>query len=400
MNPHDEHNSSDVGAASPGADELFAHGLLSVVHEATDQPREIRVRRVLEALHPGRRGGAAPRRRLARLLGAGTVCAAAVAALVFLISPVTPPTYASAFTESISVLRSPGDRRYTVTAALGPADQLENGPHATIDTRFPNQMLLRLTRPDGHEIIAGHDQAGEWAITPLGTVDRENPRRAWPGWSMQDGESLFADSIDTWLEAAAHSYSFGEVTSRPIPGREAQGDMEYRVGVRKPEPGALGTRLRSPDRIEVWINRETKVLERMEMLWKPQPPRREGEWPGREGPRPRPDVPPGNGFDMRPHPPFPPKGPPPEANDDSHVPPGPQGTPPDGGPERRDVRDGHVMPGDLGRPGDGRGPHGGPDGPRRPPLRRLIIERTDPPAFEDDWFSPQRHMRDVPGDAR
>ncbi len=436
---------SDASGPGGPADDLFAHGLLHVVHETGPEARERRVQRVMEGLAvPAARVRAdRRRRRFSRFMGAGSLLAGLAAAIVFLASPVTTPTYAS-IEDSITAMRAPGDRRYQISAVFGTGDLAPASPHAFVDTSFPDLMLLRLHRPDGQEVIAGRDQTGEWAITPEGTIDRENPRRAWPGWANQDGESMFADSIDRWLEAAAQAYSMSKPERVKLPGTAA-GEFDHVVGIRKPTPGPLAQRLRSADRIEVWMDPVSKVVERMELSWRPPPMEmpggpgmRPGGGPGLgdrprdglgEGPGPRRGRPPRppEGEDRPPHPQ---DGPPPpgEAREDGPrgERAGDEGPPPrragpvglenseerghvDGEPPRDPLEEGAdargprpprqgAGPGTNDRPGDGRGARPGPGGPpRRPPLRRLVIERVDSPAFENGWFTPEGHVKDAAG---
>lgn len=409
------------------ADDLFAHGLLEILHETDDARRTARVQRVMQAIaEPAARArDLRHRRRMSRFLGAGTMIFCIAAAVLFLASPATTPSYAS-IQDSITAMRGPGDRRYQISAAFGPKDDAVVGePHATLDTSFPSLMLLELRRPDGGTVIVGRDEQGEWAIMPDGQVDRADPRRAWPGWAISDGESMFADSVDQWLEAAAQAYVLSKPDRQKLPGSEGP-EFDHIIGIRKPAPGPMALRLRSADRIEVWIDPTTKVVERMEMGWKPRPVAGAGPGPsgGPSGPgdgtrrdRPlrgpfpgdRPDFDdagppdPQNRQDVQPEgvppPPHGPEGSPPP--DDDRL--GPEG--PDRGPRRPHPPQGPRNGPFQGPPRAlGDGPGGPPelrDGPaRRPPLRRLVIERVQAPAFEPAWFNPDAHIAKVMQDQK
>jgi hypothetical protein len=427
------------------ADELFSHGVLHVFHETDGAVREGRVGRVMASIaspaevatNAGRVVEPRRHRRLARFLGRGSLLAAIIVGVVFLASPATTTSYASV-EEAITAMRGPGDRRYEVRAQVGPAETVEKDPHATIDSRSRERMVLRLKRPDGGMVIVGRDVQGEWAITPEGGVERGEPRRAWPGWAIESGESLFADSIDRWLEAAADTYTFSKAEVRSIPGREGV-SAHYVVGVRKQAGDPRGHRLRGADRVELWIDPASKIVERMELSWKPPMDRMGGgpgeEFPrrgperGRDGPpRPRPgpdgQMPEGAGKDGVPAPQDavkegtnPREEGPGMERDGGHRPRGPR-PPMDGerpGAHRRPPPDGEG-PRDRGGPHSGShggppgGPHGGPQGgpeggprgggpqdrpERRPPLRRLVIDRIEAPAFEDAWFSPEKHLSEM-----
>jgi hypothetical protein len=420
---HDELLPEEQASADVRADELFSHGVLQVFHESDGAVREERVGRVMASIAVGaelsRSAGRTvePRRhrRLARFLGRGSVVAAIIVGVVFLASPVTTTSYAS-LDEAITAMRGAGDRRYEVRAQIGPALTVESDPHATIDSRSSERMLLRLKRPDGGMVIVGRDGDGEWAITPQGGVERGEPRRAWPGWAIQNGESLIADSIDRWLEAAADTYTFSKAEIRSIPGREGV-NAHYIVGVWKQAVDPQGHRLRGADRVELWIDPQSKIVERMELSWKQGMERGGGGGPGQEFPRRGPERGGERGHEgpPRPRPGFDgqkPDGPVVEGPDSAGDPqkellnprePGMNGTR-DGehrprGLHPRPPMDGE-RPGDLRRPppaGDGPRDRGGPhDRPeRRPPLRRLVIDRVEAPAFEDAWFSPEKHLKDA-----
>ncbi len=374
-----------------GADELFAHGLLEVLHEFGDERREGRVARVMQGIRPAP-ARAAPRRhrrRFSKLLGAGTLLTALAVAFVFLATPSTSRTYA-AIEDSISVLRSPGDRRYEVRAEFGPLAALRSGdegekslvpgPHAVVDTRAPGLMLLQLHALDGRIVTVGRDAQGEWAIRPDGRLDRRDPRRAWPGWAMQDGDSVFADSLDRWLEAFAQSYDLTRMEDGAAPGAAA-GVCQHIVGIRRPAPPPLIQRLRSADRIEVWIDASTKAVERMEMTWRSPPLKAGAQGRLRPGPGPRPEQDPAGRSEPA-EPPFPP--PNPEGGPDDHPGPGDDGPPPDR-PDSERPPPHRLEPGADGPRALGRGLL------RRPPLRRLVIQRIETPVLDPNWFSPEFH---------
>lgn len=425
---------SDHDHAAPevsSADDLFTHGVLHVLHETGGVARERRVQRVLDALVTAQAGRArtgarmAGRRPLARrLLGAGTALAAVVAAMVFLAVP--SPTRAASIEESIHALRGPGDLRYEVRAEFfdfsRPPErrvaslEADSKPHAVIDTRYP-EHLLRLTRPDGSAMVAGRDSTGEWAIRPDGSVERDNPRRAWPGWAMDEGEVLFAESVDAWLEAAADSYDLVIRPPAAVPGRD--GGRLHRVGgERKTTPGPFAPRLRAAERIELWIDPETKIVERIELTWRPPPePRRDGPvnsgpergprdggWgepagrpthrPGADFPQPWPGSPPGIPPGQTERNPRTRDGPTPPPFD-VHRPGGePPRVPPAAGPEGPPRSPARPTPGPRGADPGVRGGPTGVEGPRpRPLLRSLVIERVPVDSHPDNWFTPEAQTR-------
>jgi len=444
-NPVNPGNPPDPNAAhvepAPGAppevvaDEMLAHGLLTYLHKDTPEHQVRRVRHAMctiaaessqdpEAQAPGRR------LRFPVRTARGWLALAASLALVATAAFFGFPGETSAqavVQKSIDAMRTAGaggaaDRRFEVRMQRFADAELEKEPSAVVDMRPPNFLLLRAHAPEGHEIIAGRDQAGGWCIRLDGGVEREHPQQAWPRWAMVGDESLFADSVDRLLEEMARGYRLersGEATLEGRPGTK----FRHIVGTRNRPRGPGG------DRVEIWIDPATNVVERLEMHWNQQTG---GEGASPAGAQRGPNGGPGDDSMRRPHPPRGPRADP-GAHDDGRPPrpedgpdgdrlPPPRRGPPDGprgdgpppggdpigdrpphdGPPGdgigdRPFRDGPRPQGEPGAGPGGRGP-GGPGGPgqagrpgRRPPPRLLVIQRVDAPKFEPGWFSPEAH---------
>lgn len=374
------HPAPDAGSGG-AAGELFTHGLLAHLADDDVPARERRVRRVLDEIAAGETTA-----RTYRFPGPAVRRWSAVAAVLALAA--TGIFYArsveasaqAVVKASIAALRSSGDRRYEVRVMRDSDTSLPAEPTAVVDTSEGGLMLLRGTFPDGrHEVVVGRDTEGKWAIRRDGVIEREHPEIAWPRWATVGDESLFADSVDRLLEVMTKGYALERRGTEELEGRAGR-RFEHLVGEKKVRflPGA--------NRIELWIDPATKLVERLEMRWdqrdlppRDRPPR------DRQGPAPGPDD---ADRPARPGPDGPPDGPPlgpPRRPIGPPLGPAPHQPPPGERPARPDVPPG---PEGIMRPG---GPQMGP-GPRPSPPRLLVLERVDAPDFEIGWFSPKRHV--------
>lgn len=412
MNPNRDHSTSHpadaiepaVGAAGSAADELLTHGLLTFIRIDDRMSQERRVQGALKAVSREQPAGGW---RISRAALRAWAAAAAVVLIAGAIAYTGLPGERSAqamVQESIHATRTSGDRRYEVHAMLTGETELEQEPHAVVDTSDAGQLLIRGVRPDGVPVIVGRDAQGKWALRVEGGIDRSDPERAWPRWAVVGKDSLFAESIDGLLERMAGMYELKRSSDEKLTDRGER--LFHRVeGVRKLRVWGPG-----PATFVMWLDQSTKVVERIELRWVPPPPDVEGA-----GDPP----PPQGGADGDPRASEELRG-----GSDRDVPPGDgragSGTdqPDDGPPPPRRLRRGEGDP-DRGR-GPGRGPDGrpahppggpmgmmmdpmGPLGMLRDPMihprpgrgmprpQLLVIERVEAPAFRPDWFSPESH---------
>jgi hypothetical protein len=436
------------------ADELLAHGLLTYLHNDRPEVQSRRIDRVMGTITrevAESSGRATHRFRFPIRTARGWLALAAGIALVATATFIGLPSEASAqavVEQSIAAMRAAGaggDRRYEVRFTVHGTDgsDVELKP-ATVDMRAPNELLLLATAPDGHQVIAGRDDKGDWCYRREqdgGGVEREHPERAWPRWSKVGEESLFADSVDRLLEELTKGYDLTRESDATLAGHT--GAFRHVIAERKRPRGPGG------DKVEIWIDPNTNAVERIEMKWN-DPPAADGHGPdepapddasggqpgdqpgagrgqndrplgspdGRRPPRPGmgSDGPRGgddaNGDRPPPHRRPRPDGGPADGPDAGPMD-GPDGGPMDGPPDRPHPRpgfggplgpDGAPGPDDLG-PGNGPRAGGppppfpgglGPAGPRGPGNRRLppkllIIQRVEAPNFADNWFSPEGH---------
>ncbi len=368
-----------AGDPAAQADELFIHGVLGSVH---DQASGADARRMSRLEATIREAGRAPTptptprrvagRRLRRLVGVGCVALSVVVGSWLLIAPATSQARATLLA-SISAAKGAGERRYEIRTTHEKDAALPATPEGIFDGA-DGLCLLRLHAPDGHTVIAGRDATGEWAIRREGGIERSNPRAAWPKWATADGESIFADSVDQLMEALTSGFDLNSLENE----RSGDRTLHKIEGVRRE-----GSSPRLADRVRLWIDADTMLLDRMEMEWD-RPPRPPGPGVGApNGGNPREGQPDRNGDHkgppgMRPPPPDgmppPPEGRPP-FDPDRPPPPRP------GGPEGRE-----GPPPALGGPSAPGGPL-----PRGGPIRKLVVTRVEAPTLPADWFTPERH---------
>ncbi len=432
-NPHAEGTDLAPDAISRDpralARDQFIHGVLGFLHHDDPRTQTRRVAGVMGAIDD-ERAEYAERAQRARMtihsrpvwrVASGLAAAAAVGVAVFLTIP-TAPAVATLIDSSLAAAKQGIDRRYEVRVSIPAPPQTDGTPSAraapapafivgepiaTIDTRGDNRMVARATTPRGERVAFGRDDKGDWNLAPGGGgggVERVGASARRPSW-LDFGEStIMMESMDLALERLKDEYDAKRVERAPLPapatGTEPLDRLSATLKVRN---GA------SPERLELWINPTTRLVERLEMHWAPRPrpeggmhrDGREGR-EGRDGRGPRDGGRPGGGG------PGGPEGMPPGGGG----PGGGGGPPPPRGPRGPDgpgPRDGAAMP-DGPRPAPFMGPHQGPPprerrpngGPRpmhgppdfarhAPPPRVMIITRIDVQPVSDDWFSPDAH---------
>ncbi|MGH7242731.1 MAG: hypothetical protein ACREJD_04880 [Phycisphaerales bacterium] len=356
-NPADFVPPDRANEAAAQAAELFVHGTLGALNERAGGATQRRMDRLNTSLRelqpqPGRRRTFT---RLRRLSGVAIVLVATLLTTWVFVSASANQARATLMA-TIQAARGAGDRRYEVRI-LSEADQpVPVRPEAVFDSNGPN-FLLRVHAPQGHTAIAGKDSIGEWAIRRQGGIERGQPRRAWPRWATADGEPIFAESIDKLLEVLTSGFELNILDPEAVDGRM----LRRIVGVKRE-----GASRALADRVELWIDAETMLLEKMEMDWTTRPGER-GPAGGPPPPGMRPPSPPrGEGKEPRDRPPpgsLPPLGmrPPPPDGDSNLRPPPP-------GPRE-----------------------GGPPELRRGGIRKLIVSRIDAPEWPANWFSPEAH---------
>lgn len=266
--------SAPTGTPKSVASELFSHGLLTYLNTDTPARQGERIGKLMATVeHDALRATGVPPAssssshsfrfpiRTARGWLALAACITIATVAVFIGIPGEQSAQA-VVQQSIDAMRSTagGDRRYEIRLQRPSDDALPSLPGAIIDTRSPNLLLLRSNSPDGHEIIAGRDGTGDWCIRVDGGIEREHPEQAWPKWSKVGQESLLVDSVDRLLEELTKSYDLQKEGTAALDGKPGV-SFRHVVGTKK--------RVRSPggDHVEVWIDPDSKAVERIEMRW-------------------------------------------------------------------------------------------------------------------------------------
>lgn len=368
-----------------GPDDHFAHGLLGFVHSDTPDRQRERVSRAMQAIHAGDLhavAGRIPGRRLrvGRWLS-GLAASVAIMGAVYVATIPRETSAEAAVQQLISSSRSGGDRRFEVRIMDRPDGPIPQQPTAVVDMRgtgSSTHVLLNVQFPV--KVFAGRDAAGEWVQRPDGRVERDNARGVWPRWAVVQtdegqtptaSDTLFVDSLDSLLDSLSKTFAMKDAGT-------SDGAVRHITGVRLTD----SPRGPMPDGVDIWIDRTTKQLDRIELRWDERPPR-DGRRPG-----PPPDADrggPGPGSERGAGDRLGPRGP--------RVGPPRDGTPlRDGNLPHREGDGARGDAGDVSRPPPG--PEGfGPRMLRPPPPRRLIIQRVDAPqsGFADNWFSPEGH---------
>jgi hypothetical protein len=398
----DESIAPEAPGGEAAALQQFVHGLLAFLHHDAAARQEARVRRVMAAIAAEDR--VMPPPVVLRTIGwrrpAGLVAAALVIVGVLAFLLPTEQSATATVQSSLRALRSGGERRYDVRVMLPGRNNVEEEAMATVDARGEGYLVVRARTPRGDRVILGRDEQGRWIIRPDGSVDRFPPRQAWPRWLDAGENTVLLESVDAQLEAVLKQYNLERTEPAPLPGRAGgsggEGATKYeRITARRKSPSP------EPERIELWLERDTRLVKRMELHWAERP------WEGPPGPggaagpgRPEVGMPGPPGAGMPPEQPLPgmgmPHGPMPRGMRRPGPGPGPRlgPGPEDGGP-------GAPMPGPPPphpppRPRFLDGPPEFGPGRHPPPPRMIVFERVEAPAFEAGWFSPEAHTRESP----
>lgn len=261
------------------AGELFVHGLLCNLRDDAEASRERRVRLAMSALP--RRSVRVGRRTLVLWSEPRTFAPLAAAAMVLLavgalsIFMARSEQSAAALVErSLAASGRAGDRSYAVTTVFDEAMPFTLPP-ARLDVRDREHQVLIAQTPDGRTFLAGRDAEGRWFRRPDGRMERlATP--AGPGvprW-LEEAESLFlTDSIDEVLAALPREFTLRTEAAAPLPEgvgpplQRESGDRAMRRvrAIRDDQQGP------GPNRIELWIDPESRIVQRLELHWDDDP---------------------------------------------------------------------------------------------------------------------------------
>ena len=157
-------------------------------------------------------------------------------------------------------MQSAGERRYEVRIGGG-SDDKGGELGAIIDTRSPGLLLIRHRPPrsTGYS-FGGRDDKGEWSIRSDGSINRDNPKRDWPPFVTDGGESLVIDSIDRLLSTLPGKFTLELTAAAPIEGVSTR--LFDRVTAKRNSRSGP-----EPNTVELWIDPTTKLVERIEYRW-------------------------------------------------------------------------------------------------------------------------------------
>lgn len=263
--PNDHPDHLELPApASPAdlADQLVIHGLLAATTAEAMATRRSRIDRVLLA-------AATPRpsplqsisvRPFTRWAMATAAALAIAVTLVILGLPGESKALAT-IRESIEAMRTAGTRRYEVRIFTVNDDDSARAPIATVDVRSPGLLVIKDRPPwfDGDKFV-GRDASGAWTVLPDGAVLRDPPIAYWPPWASVGGQPLFTDSIQSLIAGLPNAYALGMLDAQPLPSKSF-GTMDRVRGLRINKHG------HEPDRVELWIDPLSRMVERVEYHW-------------------------------------------------------------------------------------------------------------------------------------
>ncbi|MCA9300518.1 MAG: hypothetical protein KDA28_15715 [Phycisphaerales bacterium] len=309
------------------AQDRFVHGLLEFLHRDTDASREVRIAEVMTRISTPLDPPHRHRRRLAKVVPLATTALMTFIVVGALI--IFPQPSAQAMVESaIRATREASALRYEIRIL----DHLssEGGDRAVGSLEMQGErMLVHLDSPDGSTFVMGRDDEGTWSLRRDGTVERLAPRAAAPRWITVGENAILIGSLQELLEQLGDDdYDIEQV----------DGETTRLVATRRP-----GRPAPVPDRISIWIDDETSLVDTLVLHW---------DRPGRGGPPRRS-----------------------EPSEDS------------GAPDRRPP----PPPRDGAASGERDGADRDVDRPREhrpPPPERITFQRVDPVARTAEEFSP------------
>ena len=264
------------------ADEQFAHGLLITLEENRDAD-QARVRRVMQAISSQQSN---PIRKVGHFRFwqvASSIAAALLLGLGIFFLSATQQSATATLSLAIDATRSAGDRSYVVIFP----DRLQ-APFGSLDVRSDDQYVFRTRTPEGHMLIAGVDESGQWSLGRDGSVRRERALPV-PKWVEIGGGSLLVASLDGMLSLLPSTYDL-EVLE---PAALQAGDENLMTRI-KASP--MNAQTPGPKQVDLWIDPTTQLVRRMRFkLGTPReqkPPKGPRGGPGRHG---APPPPPGGG---------------------------------------------------------------------------------------------------------
>ncbi|MFI4897589.1 MAG: hypothetical protein ACIARR_07170 [Phycisphaerales bacterium JB059] len=240
------------------AGDRFVHGLLEFTHRDSEATQEARIAALMDRISNRRRSPRGGWRSLVRLAPLATAALLALVALsVFVFAP-QPAAYA-VVDAAIAATRSADELRYEIFASDGASVTDSDLPIGTLDMRTP-LLRVRIETPHGTEFVMGRDETGPWSLRLDGSVERLHPRGAAPHWVNLGESTILVGSLDALLDRLRADYTISQIQggpdASPAPG------MTRLVADRRP-----GSTTPGADRVEVWIDPASSLVERLELHW-------------------------------------------------------------------------------------------------------------------------------------
>ncbi len=232
------------------AQEAFVEALLE--HQELPLSIDRRIRQVEQRLDAEERRGQWMRRL------AGPLSIAAVLAVAALLSYPTSVTAGERVRRARAAETAAGDRRYSLVIEA-PVRSPDRPPlQGWLDVRDSQQMLLRVTLPDGRCVLMGRDGDSAWQSDPDGVPVQRDPNSAWASWMELRSGGLLIDSMERLLSAVDGPYrleAHDDAGSGSIPGA-------IRIQATRTGRGDL-----LPDAVQLWIDPSTEAVMRAELRW-------------------------------------------------------------------------------------------------------------------------------------
>lgn len=167
-------------------------------------------------------------------------------------------------------LSEPTDRTYTITVDGQSPRGAAHSRQATLYARGTDQFVFKIKGPFGTDIIAGSNGKKSWLIHPIGPVlvstDASNVDR----WLSRE-VPIPVLRLDEILQRLELKYDLSIVASGTNPMRNAEQHLSDNISPNAESVHVVGHRYQDepivPDTVEVWVDRSTGILQRLELRW-------------------------------------------------------------------------------------------------------------------------------------
>ena len=178
----------------------------------------------------------------------------------------------AAIQQARHTLAMPSDRTYTITVEGQSPRGLTHERQATLFARGTDHFVFKIAGPFGTDILAGSDGNESWLIPPVGPVLIGSDSLLIDRWLSQERVPIPLLSLDETLHRLESRYNLSVVSDEigstaDIGHRSTMTDSIRVIGRRRPEEAMI------PDTVELWSNRTSGILQRLELRWSDAEPR-------------------------------------------------------------------------------------------------------------------------------